>query len=96
MFIAVAQFPKITEGKENEFLEWFAWSNEEFAKFKGFIRRRLLKPQGGGNYAVLIEFETFEDFRAVGESPFHAVSAQRVMQIMEGTPVPASYIEVMG
>ncbi|HWR44900.1 hypothetical protein [Sporomusa sp.] len=96
MFIAIAQFPKINEGKETKFLEWFAWSNEEFSQFKGFVRRRLLKSQGGGNYAALIEFETFEDFKVVGGSPFHAVSAKRVAQLLDGNPVPASYVEVMG
>jgi heme-degrading monooxygenase HmoA len=96
MYIAIAQFPKISEGKEADFLEWFAWSNEEFSKLKGFIRRRLLQPQGGGNYVVLIEFDTFEDFKVVGESPFHSVSAKRVAPLLEGKPVPASYVEVMG
>jgi len=47
MFIAIAQFSQIKAGRDAEFIEWFAWSNQEFATFKGFFRRRLLKPSSG-------------------------------------------------
>lgn len=96
MYVAIAQFPQIKDGREGEFLEWFNWSNQEFAKFKGFIRRRLLTPSSGGNFVALIEFETFEDFKMVGDSDFHAISAKRVSELLEGNPVPASYVEIMG
>lgn len=47
MFIVIISFPAIKPGKESEFQEWFVSSNQEFATFKGFIRRRLLKPAEG-------------------------------------------------
>ena len=53
MFIVIINFPPIKAGKDEEFREWFAWSNKEFAKSAGFISRRLLKPVKGGNYAAL-------------------------------------------
>jgi heme-degrading monooxygenase HmoA len=96
MFVSIAEFPAIKDGKETEFLEWFAWSNEEFAKFNGFIRRRLLKPQGDGNFVALIEFASYENFKAVGDSPFHAVSARRVLPLLEGNPAPAMYHSIIG
>ena len=49
MFVVVIFFPPIKAGKDGEFREWFAGSNAEFAKFEGFIRRRLLKPLEQGN-----------------------------------------------
>jgi hypothetical protein len=44
MFVAIINFPPIKEGKDAEFREWFAWSNEVFANQGGLIKRRLLKP----------------------------------------------------
>ncbi|MEM5768365.1 MAG: antibiotic biosynthesis monooxygenase [Bacillota bacterium] len=92
MLVALAEFP-VKKGKESEFLAWFAWSNAEFAKFKGFISRRLLKPQGEGNYTALIEFENLADFKAVGDSPFHSVSARRILPLLDGNLAPRLYEE---
>ena len=47
MFVVIINFPPIKAGKDAEFQEWFAWSNKEFAKHKGFINRRLLKSLKG-------------------------------------------------
>jgi hypothetical protein len=44
MFIVIISFPPIKPGKDEEFREWFAWSNKEFSNYKGLINRRLLKP----------------------------------------------------
>jgi hypothetical protein len=38
MFIVIISFPPIKPGKDEEFREWFAWSNKEFANHKGLIR----------------------------------------------------------
>ena len=95
MLVVIVDF-SIKEGKEAEFLDWFAWSNEEFAKFKGFIRRRLLKPKEEGNYKAVIEFENLADFKAVGESPFHDVSAQRILPMLQEKLAPKIFEELMG
>lgn len=91
MFVAIAYFPPVKSGKDTEFLEWFEWSNEEFAKQPGFIRRRLLRPQDGGNYVALLEYESYDDFKAMADSPSHAASAERVQPLLEGNPSPALY-----
>ena len=57
MFVVVISFPPIKPGKDTEFQQWFASSNQEFSTFKGFIRRRLLKPTEEGTYAAIVEFE---------------------------------------
>jgi len=44
MFVVVISFPPIKAGKDAEFREWFASTNEQFSNHKGFISRRLLKP----------------------------------------------------
>jgi len=42
MFVLI-QFPKIKEGCETDFFQWFEWTNIEFEKFEGFVSRQLLK-----------------------------------------------------
>lgn len=43
-------------GKDEEFREWFAWSNSVYRKFDGFVSRRLLKPaRGKKNYSAIVE-----------------------------------------
>ena len=96
MFIVVVSFPPIKAGKDEEFEQWFAWSNSEFSKFKGFIRRRLLKPLGGGNYAAIVEFENRETFVVMENSPIHDMAREKVMPLFDGKPAPHFYEVVIG
>jgi antibiotic biosynthesis monooxygenase (ABM) superfamily enzyme len=91
MFVNIMQFPPIKEGKDAAFREWFAWSNEQYAKHKGFIRRRLLKPRKGGNYAALVEHENFETFMAMHTSPTQAEAMERVKPLFDGHPIAQFY-----
>jgi hypothetical protein len=50
MFVNIIYFPPIKPGMDAEFLAWFAWSNAQYARHKGFISRKLLKHREGGNY----------------------------------------------
>jgi heme-degrading monooxygenase HmoA len=61
MFVVIINFPPIKEGKDDEFREWFAWTNKEFANYEGVIARRLLKPVKGGKYAAIVEHESKEN-----------------------------------
>ncbi len=96
MFVNVVHFPSIREGKDAEFRQWFAWSNEEFAKHNGFIRRRLLKPRQGGNYAAIVEHESYETFMAMHTSPTQAEARKRVNPLFDGDPAPEFYDVVVG
>jgi heme-degrading monooxygenase HmoA len=96
MFVVVISFPPIKAGKEEEFEAWFAASNEEFAKFKGFIRRRLLKPTEGGNYAAIVEFENREAFLAMHTSPAHDAAGELVIPLFDGRPTPHFFEVVIG
>lgn len=88
MFVNIIQFPSIKPEKEAEFREWFAWSNKEYAKHKGFISRRLLKPREGGNYVGLVEHESYETFMAMHNSSTQAEANQRVKPLFDGGPTP--------
>jgi heme-degrading monooxygenase HmoA len=96
MFMVVINFPPIKEGKDAQFREWFAWSNEVFAGQKGFIKRRLLKPLKEGNYAAVVEHESYESFMALHSSTVHEEAGHRVKQLFEGKPNPQFYEVIVG
>ena len=96
MFVVIISFPPIKEGKDAEFREWFAWTNNEFANYQGFIGRRLLKPVKGGNYAVIMEHESQETFMAMNNSPAHAEAGKRVGPLLGGSPSPQFYEVIIG
>ncbi len=96
MFVVVVSFPPIKTGKEAEFEKWFAWSNNEFSTFKGFIRRRLLKALEGDNYAAIVEFESRDTFMAMHDSPIHSKAREQVMPLFDGKPTPHFYEVVIG
>lgn len=96
MFVVIISFPPIKKDKESDFKEWFATTNAEFSTFKGFIKRQLLKPLGGGNYAALVEFESQESFKAMHSSAAHEKAGERVRPFFEGNPTPCFYEVVSG
>ena len=92
MFINLIQFPAIKTGKEAEFKDWFAWSNTIYAKFEGFISRRLLKSsQENGGYAAIVEHESYATFMAMHTSVERQQVWAKVELLIEGTPTPQFY-----
>jgi heme-degrading monooxygenase HmoA len=91
MFVAIISFPPIKDGKDAEFQEWFAWSNQTFSSFEGFIGRRLLKPVEGGNYAAIVEFESRAAFHAMHSSSSHDEAGERVRPLFDHKPTPRFY-----
>ena len=91
MFVVIINFPPIKEGKDTEFREWFARTNKEFANYKGFIGRRLLKPMKGGNYAAIVEHESQETFMAMHDSSAHTEAVKRLGPLFDGSPTPQFY-----
>ncbi len=91
MFVNIVHFPPVKSGKDEEFCQWFAQSNQEFAKHKGFISRRLLKPRAGGNYAAIVEHENYETFLAMHTSPAQAEASKRIQSLLDGDPKPEFY-----
>ena len=91
MFIVIISLPPIKPGKDEEFREWFASSNKEFANYKGFIHRRLLKPLKGGNYVAIVEHESRETFMSMHNSPEHGEADKRVEPLFDGNKTPQFY-----
>lgn len=95
MFVNIIHFPPIKDGKDAEFRQWFTWSNEEYAKHKGFISRKLLLPREGGNYAAVVEHESYDTFMAMHTSPTQAEANRRVKPLLDGSPTPVFYEVVL-
>lgn len=95
MFVNIIHFPPIKAGKDAEFREWFAWSNQEYARHKGFISRKLLLPREGGNYVAVVEHESYDTFMAMHTSPTQANVNQRVKPLLDGSPTPEFYEVVL-
>ncbi|MGD0752591.1 MAG: antibiotic biosynthesis monooxygenase [Anaerolineales bacterium] len=91
MFVNIVHFPSIKAGKDAEFQAWFAWSNEQYARHKGFISRKLLKPREAGNYVGVVEHESYETFMAMHTSPTRAEAHKRVEPLFDGNPTPEFY-----
>jgi heme-degrading monooxygenase HmoA len=92
MFVAIVQYPAIKQGKDEEFREWFSWSNGIFGQFEGFISRKLLIPKkGSGNYVGVVEHESEETFMAMHSSEKHRKAGERVIPLFDGKPTPSFY-----
>lgn len=96
MFVNIVQFPKIKEGKDREFRQWFEDSNRAYSGHPGFIRRILLQPREGGNYVAIVEHESHETFMAMHTSSTQADLRQRGDPLFEGNPRPTFYDVVIG
>jgi heme-degrading monooxygenase HmoA len=96
MYVVIINFPPIMKGKDAEFIEWFAWSNRELARHKGYLGRRLLRPAGGGNYVAVMELESRGTFAAMQHSPEHDEVAGRVAGLLNGWPDLRQYEVVVG
>jgi len=66
-------------------------TNKEFAKNKGYISRRLLKPVKSGSYVAIVEHESQETFMAMHNSPGHYEAGKRVAPLFNGNPTPKFY-----
>ncbi len=96
IFVIIVQFSPIKAGKEEAFLDWFAWYNKVLSSMEGFIRRRLLKSSQGKDYVAVIEFENQEDFMAMRENPLHDEANRLVEPLLEGYPEPKFFEAVFG
>lgn len=96
MFVNHAEFPPVKQGKEEEFLAWFAWSNTVYERFDGFISRRLLKANdGSGAFIGVVEHESKETFMAMHLSDERRKAWERLAPLLEGKAKPHFYDEVM-
>ncbi len=90
MFINFVEFPPITEGKEQDFKDWFKESNAIFSKFDGFVSRRLLVSSTGA-YAGLVEHQSKETFLKMHNSKEQAELNTKAATMFNGEPKPGFY-----
>lgn len=86
----IIQFPKIKEGKDAEFRKWFAESNKVYAKFDGFISRRLLISEDG-NYAAIVEHRSKDTFMKMHKSKERDEIFAKIRPLIAGSPTPSFY-----
>jgi len=92
MFVNLIEFPPVKKGKDEEFKEWFVWSNTVYEKFDGFISRRLLKPtKGKESYAAIVEHKSEKTFMAMHLSEERQKAWAKVEPLLEGSPKPHFY-----
>lgn len=91
MFVNIIEFPPVKKGKDEEFREWFKWSNTVYEKFDGFKSRQLLKPTKGRRYAAIVEHETEETFMAMHLSDERQKAWEKVEPLLEWSPTPRFY-----
>ena len=97
MFVNLVHFPSIKKGKDRKFKEWFKWSNTVYAKFDGFISRRLLTPtKGPRRYVAIVEHRSEKTFMAMHLSDQRQKAWARVEPLVQGSPKPQFYEVVIG
>lgn len=91
-FVNIIEFPSIKEGKDEEFRRWFEWSNTVYAKFDGFISRRLLQStEGTAKYAAIVEHKSKDTFMAMHLSEERQEAWKKVELLLNGEPTPNFY-----
>lgn len=95
MYIAIAHFPTVPAERDNDFRDWFAWSNEQLRHTAGLKDRRLLRAQNG-SYIALVEHESASTFAAM-----HSVEAVSMIHaglgsILSDGPQATKYDVVVG
>ena len=91
VFMNIAMFPPVKEGKDKEFREWFKLSNSVYSKFDGFISRRLLRSEEDGNYATIVEHRNKETFTKMHHSKERDALFEKLLPLFQGRPSPSFY-----
>ena len=90
MFIALARFPDVAAQIDEEFREWFVWSNEMVTDIAGLKRRRLLRTPEGA-YAALVEHDSAETFAAMHTTEAAAQIQSALRRILTKAPEATQY-----
>lgn len=85
MFIALVRFPDVPLDRDEDFQDWFAWSNQQLANADGLRNRRLLRATDG-QYSALVEHESAATFAAMHAAPAVAMIQERLGQIVSEPP----------
>lgn len=90
MHIAIARFPTVPADRDQEFRDWFAWSNDQLRETAGLKGRRLLRAQDG-SYTALVEHESENTFAAMHTTEPVLKIHERLGQILSDGPQATKY-----
>lgn len=85
MHIAIARFPTVPAERDEDFRDWFAWSNEQLRETAGLKARRLLRAPDG-SYTALVEHESAETLAAMHAAEPVTMIHERLAQILNDAP----------
>ena len=87
MMIVIGKFPTVYHGQEQKFIKWFDWSNQLLRAIPGLNSRKLAKDRNG-NYIAIVEFDSFDTFKAMHSSDKHKQIHERTSSLFSGIPKP--------
>jgi len=90
MFVAIALFPEVPTEREEDFQEWFAWSNDQLRHVDGLKGRRLLRAPDG-TYTALVEHKSAETFAAMHTTEVASQVHLRLGEILNDGPRATKY-----
>jgi len=76
--------------RDQDFRDWFAWSNDQLRETEGLKSRRLLR-SADGSYAALVEHDSADTFAAMHTAESVAGIHGRLGQIVEDGPQATRY-----
>ncbi len=90
MHIAIARFPTVPAERDQDFREWFAWSNDQLRDTAGLKARRLLRAPDG-SYTALVEHESADTFAAMHTAGPVSKIHEQLGQILDDTAQATKY-----
>lgn len=90
MHIAIARFPAVPAERDNNFRDWFTWSNDQLRGTEGLKTRRLLCAPDG-SYTALVEHENAATFAAMHKAEAVTVIQEGLRRILTDAPQGTSY-----
>lgn len=99
MYVALVTFPPVAAERDEEFRDWFAWSNTVLSDTPGLHSRRLLAPtEGGARYRAVVEHESRESFARMHDRPEREQVQARLLPLLAGagSPQAETYDVVVG
>lgn len=90
MHIAIARFPAVPAERDNDFRDWFTWSNDQLRGTEGLKTRRLLRAPDG-SYTALVEHESAATFAAMHKAEAVTVIQEGLRRVLADAPQATSY-----
>lgn len=90
MHIAIARFPSVPAARDQDFRDWFAWSNDQLRDVAGLKARRLLRGPDG-SYTALVEHESADTFAAMHTAGPVSKIHEQLGEILDDTAEATKY-----